>query len=73
MYILTPQGISRTIELPHKFLKKRISEYDTIRAEIEELKRDMDERETHDVTSKTHRDLDKMFYLIRHLKGRKNA
>jgi len=68
MYILTPQGISRTIELPHKFLKKRISEYDTIRAE-----RDMDERETHDVTSKTHRDLDKMFYLIRHLKGRKNA
>lgn len=42
MYILTPQGIARKIELTREFLKKRITEYNSLQAEIEELKRELD-------------------------------
>jgi len=42
MYILTPHGITSRIELTREFLKRRISEYNTLKAEIEELKRELE-------------------------------
>lgn len=43
MYILTPKGISKKMELTYLFLNRKIHEYDTIRREIEELKKDIEE------------------------------
>lgn len=41
MYILTPRGKRKKIDLTRESLRKRITEYNTIRAEIEELKREL--------------------------------
>ena len=47
MYILTPKGVAEKMELTYLFLKKRTHEYNTIKIEIEELKKDL-EKETTD-------------------------
>jgi len=37
MYTLIPHGISSKLDITREFLKRRISEYNTLKAEIEEL------------------------------------
>jgi len=41
MYILTPEGIKKKIELTHAFLKRKQEEYDTLKTEIEELNKEI--------------------------------
>ena len=41
MYILTPEGISKRIELTRFFLKRKMMEYDRLKTEIEELKKEV--------------------------------
>lgn len=43
LYILTPRGIEEKARITLRFLKRKMSEYDRIKAEIEELKRETDE------------------------------
>jgi EPS-associated MarR family transcriptional regulator len=40
-YLLTPRGIEEKARLTYRFLKYKIAEYETIRHEIEELRRDV--------------------------------
>jgi len=42
MYILTPAGISMKAKLTYSFLKRKMGEYDALKLEIEELKKEMD-------------------------------
>jgi len=42
MYILTPAGIKNKIQLSRDFLKRKLDEYEILKTEIEELKRDLD-------------------------------
>ncbi len=42
MYILTPTGMAKKMELTFGFLKKRIKEYEVLRIEIEDLKKDLE-------------------------------
>ena len=42
MYILTPKGISKRMELTYFYLRQKIAEYDSLKIEIEELKREVD-------------------------------
>jgi EPS-associated MarR family transcriptional regulator len=39
-YLLTPSGIEAKVRLTVSFLKHKVTEYDAIRKEIEELRRD---------------------------------
>ena len=41
-YLLTPRGISMKTKLTYSFLKRKIGEYDALKLEIEELKKEMD-------------------------------
>lgn len=41
MYILTPKGTAKKIDLTYHFLKKKRSEYDALRKEIDELKKEL--------------------------------
>ncbi len=41
MYILTPKGTAKKIDLTYHFLKKKINEYNTLKIEIEELKKEL--------------------------------
>jgi EPS-associated MarR family transcriptional regulator len=40
MYILTPAGIKAKVELSYRFLKRKIDEYNTLKIEIEELRKE---------------------------------
>ena len=40
IYVLTPEGIAQRIAMTGRFLKRKLEEYDSLRAEIEELKRE---------------------------------
>lgn len=40
LYTLTPQGIEEKSRVMHRFLKRKIIEYEAIRHEIEELRED---------------------------------
>ena len=42
MYILTPAGIKSKIQLSRDFLKRKLDEYEMLRTEIEELKKDIE-------------------------------
>lgn len=42
VYILTPRGIAEKASLTAKFLKRKMDEYEALRAEIEALKLDVD-------------------------------
>src|SRR4030066_311680 len=42
MYILTPTGIKSRMQLSRDFLKRKLDEYEMLKMEIEELKRDID-------------------------------
>ncbi len=41
MYILTPEGTAKKINLTYHFLKKKIIEYNALKKEIEELKKEL--------------------------------
>ena len=41
-YLLTPNGIAAKTQLTAKFLKRKLSEYDALKAEIEELRAEVD-------------------------------
>ena len=42
MYILTPSGIKSRMQLSRDFLKRKLDEYEMLRMEIEELKKDLE-------------------------------
>jgi len=42
MYILTPKGIKKKMELTYHFLERKMHEFDNLRIEIEELKKDLE-------------------------------
>ena len=42
MYILTPKGMRGIVDLTYEFLKVKINEYDLLKKEIEELRKDID-------------------------------
>src|SRR3990172_3611907 len=42
MYIMTPAGIKSKMQLSHAFLKRKLDEYEMLKMEIEELKRDIE-------------------------------
>lgn len=46
LYLLTPAGIAAKAELTHYFLAQKIAEYEALRVEIEELRRES-ERSIH--------------------------
>jgi EPS-associated MarR family transcriptional regulator len=41
MYLLTPRGIEEKARVTHKFLKRKMAEFEEIRKQIEELKQEM--------------------------------
>ncbi len=42
-YVLTPRGIDEKARMTVHFLRRRVQEYEQLRAEIEELKREADQ------------------------------
>lgn len=42
VYVLTPHGIAQKAALTSRFLRRKLEEYDTLKAEIEMLRRDVD-------------------------------
>ncbi len=42
MYILIPSGIKSRMQLSRDFLKRKLDEYEMLRMEIEELKKDLE-------------------------------
>lgn len=42
MYLLTPRGIEEKASITMRFLKHKLKEYESLQAEIEELRRDAD-------------------------------
>ena len=42
IYVLTPQGIAEKAVLTGRFLKRKMQEYETLRAEIEALQSDVE-------------------------------
>jgi EPS-associated MarR family transcriptional regulator len=43
IYVLTPQGINARVKQTQYFLQKKMEEYEKLKMEIDELKRDTDE------------------------------
>ena len=44
-YLLTPKGIAAKAELTHKFLIRKMAEYDALKAEIEDVRGDLSKPE----------------------------
>jgi EPS-associated MarR family transcriptional regulator len=42
LYVLTPSGVAAKAELTRYFLARKVSEYETLRLEIEQLRRESD-------------------------------
>lgn len=45
-YVLTPRGIARKVELTSAFLARKMEEYEALREEIEELKKESERFDT---------------------------
>ena len=45
LYTLTPRGIDEKTKVTHRFLKRKIAEYESILLEIDELRADVQQRE----------------------------
>lgn len=45
-YVLTPQGISQRVAMTQRFLRRKLSEYERLKAQIEALEREIPERGT---------------------------
>ena len=46
VYVLTPSGIAKKAEITHRFLKRKMEEYDALKEEIEALKSEVNKDET---------------------------
>ena len=46
-YLLTPRGIEQKAEITLHFLRRKVSEYETLRKEIAQLRREVDEWPEH--------------------------
>jgi EPS-associated MarR family transcriptional regulator len=46
LYTLTPRGVEEKTRVTHRFLKRKIVEYEAIRREIEELRADVQKNDT---------------------------
>ena len=46
VYMLTPTGLAEKADITHRFLQRKMDEYQELKAEIEAIKREMHERET---------------------------
>ena len=44
LYLLTPKGIDEKAKVTLRFLKSKLAEYETVKAELEELRRDATKR-----------------------------
>jgi len=42
MYILTPEGLVTKLDLTHSFLLRKMTEYDALKQEIEEMKKEIE-------------------------------
>ncbi|HIH12375.1 TPA: MarR family EPS-associated transcriptional regulator [Candidatus Woesearchaeota archaeon] len=42
MYILTPKGITQKVNLTYHFLNRKVNEYDALKNEIKELRKEID-------------------------------
>jgi len=42
MYILTPEGMVQKLDLTHSFLLRKMREYDALKQEIEEMKKEIE-------------------------------
>jgi EPS-associated MarR family transcriptional regulator len=40
LYLLTPSGVAAKLELTHQFLAQKVVQYEALRVEIEQLRRD---------------------------------
>ena len=45
VYVLTPSGIAEKAAITHRFLQRKIEEYEVLSAEIEALKNECDSNE----------------------------
>lgn len=46
VYVLTPKGISQRIAMTKRFLRRKLEEYERLKAQIEALERDLPDRMT---------------------------
>lgn len=44
LYVLTPAGIDSRARLTKRFLKRKMSEYEALKVEIEEIRKDLEQR-----------------------------
>ena len=51
LYLLTPMGITAKTQLTANFLKRKLTEYDNLKAEIEDLQAALAQREDQDLES----------------------
>lgn len=51
-YVLTLKGIQEKVDVTYQFLKRKIEEYGTLAAEIERLKREVEQSGTRDTQSR---------------------
>jgi EPS-associated MarR family transcriptional regulator len=51
VYVLTPSGISEKAVITHHFLKRKMDEYESLKAEIDTLKKELHKDKTN-VTSR---------------------
>jgi EPS-associated MarR family transcriptional regulator len=49
MYLLTPAGIENKTALTARFLKRKMAEYETLRREIEEIKKELSDQALKDL------------------------
>ena len=42
LYVLTPEGIESKARMTKRFLKRKIAEYETLKAEIEEIQKELE-------------------------------
>lgn len=52
VYVLTPKGIEEKVAVTYEFLRRKIEEYATLIAEIERLKREVEQSGTRDTQSR---------------------
>ncbi len=52
VYLLTPQGIAEKVTLTHRFLKRKMEEYASLKAEIEALRVEVNKTDMVDTASR---------------------
>jgi len=46
LYVLTPAGIDSRAQLTKRFLKRKMAEYEALKSEIDELKKELEKRQS---------------------------